>query len=290
MSRAVFAALLLGYLLILPGFSGALLDRPVEIKLGYVPHPQVLRLVSADHKLLTGEWLVVKVLYYFGGVLQKSFEHVIVRPEFANMYRTLQTSTRLDPYNMDPYYFAQAAFTWELGRVKEVNALLEYGIKHRSWDPWLHFYLGFNYAYFLKEYDKAAFYMQKAGEISGNSLFVNLAARYFYESEQTGLGLTFLDAMIAEAKDPAIRKTYELRRDALVAISSIEQAVEHYRRQHGRSPAELAELVNSNVLSDLPKDPYGGHFFLDERGRVRSSSKLAPSFSTEGVSDSQVIE
>ena len=46
------------------------------------------------------------------------------------MYKTLQTAAKFDPYNSDAYYFAQAAFTWEVGRAKEVNQMLDYGMKH----------------------------------------------------------------------------------------------------------------------------------------------------------------
>jgi len=71
------------------------------------------------------------------------------------MYNTLVTAVKLDPYNMDAYYFAQSAFTWEVGRVKEVNSVLEYGMKYRTWIGSC-FFVGFNEAYFLKNYAKAA--------------------------------------------------------------------------------------------------------------------------------------
>ena len=274
--RLLFAGLLCAYLLLLAPFTTALARRPVEIKLGYLPHPQVLRATMADQRLLTGEWLVVRVLFYYGTIMEKAMDGVVVvRPEFFNMYKTLQAATQLDPYNMDTYYFAQAAFTWELNRVQEVNDLLEYGLKFRGRDPWLHFYLGFNYAYFLKDYQKAAEHMRRAGELSGNPLFINLAARYFYESEQTSLGLSFLNAMIAGARDPAVKKTYELRRQALLAITVIERALADFKQKNGKAPESLEALVAGGLLDKIPGDPYGGSFYLDPAGKVRTTSKLA---------------
>jgi len=274
--RALFIFLLLGYGFFILPFTAFLANRPLEVKLGYLPHPQVLKILSADHGLLFAEMAVVKVLFYYGTVIGKFEENVIIRPEHANMYRTLQTATQLDPYNMDAYYFAQAAFTWELNRVSEVNSLLEHGVKYRTWDPWINFYLGFNYAYFLKDYGKAAGYLQRAGELAPeNALFTRLAARYYYESSQTPLGLTFLEAMIAEAKNEAVKKTYTTRRDALLAVLTIEKAQAVFASEIGRQPKNLQELILTDFLQQIPDDPYGGKFYLDEKKRVRTTSKLA---------------
>jgi hypothetical protein len=273
--RIVFGLLVVSLCAIMPPMAESMRQKPVEIKLGYLPNPQALKVMVADHAPLAAEYATVKVLFYFGTIVQKFTENVIIRPEFANMYRTLQTAVQLDPYNEDAYYFTQAAFTWELGRIKEVNQMLEYGMRFRTWDYWLPFYAGFNYAYFLKEYDRAATYMQRAAEISGNPLFTKLTARYFYESNQTAMGLSFLDTAIANTKDPALKKTYEYRRDALLAVARFEQAMQRFAREQGRPVKNLHELVTSGILDKMPEDPYGGEFYLDADGRIRSSSQFA---------------
>ncbi len=226
--RIVFGLLLIGLCLMIQPMAETMKQKPIEIKLGYLPHPQALKVLVADHGALIAEYATVKVLLYFGTIIEKFTENVIIRPEFLNMYRTLQTAVQLDPYNADPYYFTQAAFTWELGRIKEVNSMLEYGMRYRTWDYWLPFYVGFNYAYFLKDYEQAAMYMQRAAEISGNPLFTKLTARYFYESNQTTIGLAFLDTMIANATDPAVKRTYQYRKEALLAVVLLEQAMQEF--------------------------------------------------------------
>lgn len=266
--------LLLAYTFLILPFADLQRSRPVEVKLGYLPNAQILKAVSGDHRTTIAGMVVMRVLFYFGTVLQKLQEKVFVRPEFLNMYRTIQTLVSLDPYNMDTYYFAQAVFTWDLGRIHEVNGLLEEGMKHRTWDPSIPFYIGFNNAYFLKDYAAAAKYMQIAAERSGNQLYTQLAARFFYESQQSALGLAFLETMISTAKDKAVKHSYEMRRDALLAAQVIEQALKSYRKHFGVSPMKLEQLVDSGILSAVPTDPYGGTFFLDEEGRVRTTSKF----------------
>ncbi len=274
--RLLFFAFLGAYgVLILP-FTGFLTQRPVEVKLGYLPHPQLLKVLTADHGLLLAEMSVIKVLFYFGTIVEKFHDNIIIRPEHANMYRTLHTATQLDPYNMDAYYFAQAAFTWELNRVAEVNVLLLHGVKYRTWDPWINFYLGFNYAYFLNDYANAAKYLQRAGELAPeNALFTKLAARYYYESDQTEAGLAYLEAMIAGANDKAVKQTYQVRYDALHAVLTIEQAQSAFITKMDRQPESLEALVREGFLQEIPADPYGGTFYLDAYNRVRSTSKLA---------------
>lgn len=250
-------------------------NRPVAVKLGYVPSAEVLRVTVGDQKLLVAHAAVVKVLVYFGTLVEKVKNQVVLPPEYLNMYKTLQTAVKLDPYNSDSYYFSQAAFTWEVGRAKEVNLMLDYGMKYRTWDYTLPFYAGFNSAYFLKQYEPAARYMKKAAEISGHPLLANLTARYFYESNNSGLGIQFLEMMEKGAKDEKLRGLYHLRRTALQAAQEIQSAVNKFREQNGRQPVRIEELVEHGLLKKLPGDPYGGRFFLDDTGTVRTTSKFA---------------
>ena len=250
-------------------------QRAVVVKLGYLPPAEIVKSVVADHRHAFAGWMVLKVLFYYGETLGKFQENVVIRPEYYNMFKTLETAVKLDPYNMDAYYFIQSAFTWELGRVRDVNAVLDHGMKYRTWDWYLPYFAGFNEAYFLKNYARAGEYMRKAAEISGNPLFTGLASRYFYESGRNDLGLAFLDSMIAQARDPRVREVYQLRRRALLAVNAIEVAISSFRAKYGHSPRQLEELVSAGILLEFPVDPYGGKFYLDPQGKVRTTSKFA---------------
>ncbi len=275
-NRLLFVLLIAVYMYFIVPFASYLRNRPVAVKLGYVPSAEVLRLTVGDQKLLTAHATVVKVLVYFGTLVDKLNANKIVIPaEYLNMYKTLQTAVKLDPYNNDAYYFVQAAFTWEVGRAKEVNLMLDYGMKYRTWDYTLPFYAGFNSAYFLKQNEEAAHYMKKAAEISGDPLLTNLAARYFFESNKSDLGIKFLEMMEKGAKDDQTRKLYRLRRTALLAVSTIQAAVNQFKDLNGRLPERLEELLEHRFLTQLPEDPYGGQFYLDSLGTVRTTSKFA---------------
>ncbi|BAI80740.1 conserved hypothetical protein [Deferribacter desulfuricans SSM1] len=258
-----------------PYFKKDMQNRPLFEKLGYTPQGKFYKAILGEYRWFMGEYLSFKAIIYYGGKVEKVQQRRYNEVEYYNLYRTIETSILLNPYNEDAYYFAQAAFTWDIGRVNEVNRLLEYVMKYRTWDFKIPFFIGFNYAYFLKDYKKAAKYYKKASEISKSPLFTKLAARYFYEGGETELGIAYLKTMIKITRKESIRKSYEIRLRALEAIYQIEQAVKNYEKKFGKKPKTIEDLVKSQVLKKIPVDPYGGKFYLDKDGKVRTTSKLA---------------
>ncbi|MFZ2950171.1 MAG: hypothetical protein WA003_11850 [Desulfuromonadaceae bacterium] len=267
--------LMVAFGLVIVPFTHHMNNRPVAVKLGYMPHSIVLKLAFGDYKQLLAQHSVVRVLFYFGTLIDPDKRNIKDTPEFFHMFSTLQHAVRLDPYNMDAYYFTQAAFTWELRKIKEVNDMLDYGMEYRTWDAQLPFYAGMNAAYFLKDFSAASRYMKIAAERSGDPLYVNLTARYLYESGQTKVGLAFIKLMEKNILDPRIKQLYRMRREALHQVDLIEQALQRYRRDHAKLPAKLESLVEAGYLDEPPIDPYGGRFYLTPEGFVRSTSKFA---------------
>ena len=250
-------------------------NRPVALKLGFAPQSKLLKLFAGEHAATLAFRTVVQVMFYFGSFFEEDFNRLQQSPVYVDMYQHLKSAVELDPYNMDAYYFAQASFTWEVGQHVIVNKMLDYGMKYRTWDYHLPFYAGFNSAYFLKDYASAARYYKIAAERSGNSLFTKLASRYFHEAGENKLALDFLDVMIKGARDQKTRLIYEQRREALLAVQKINQSVALFKEKFHRSPNDLSEIIEKNFLTDFPADPYGGDFYLDDDGRVRSTSKFA---------------
>ena len=278
---------LCGYLLIVVPFASHLQNRPVQIKLGYVPEANVLKYLSADQRYLVADWTILKAILYFGELMEKARGKNVYasEPDYPGMFRVLQTGLRIDPYNADAYYFAQAVYTWDVGRYREVNNLLDYGMRYRTWDSQLPFFAGFNAAYFMKDYRAGALYLKRAAEIANEQQFATLAAKYFHEAGEDDLAVMFLDVMQKTARDENEKTLYAYRRSALVAAREIQRAVDAYRLRYGNPPERLDLLVSRGFLKAVPEDPYGGQFYLDEKGRVQSTSK----FSFAGARNSRNI-
>jgi len=278
----VFSIALLLFSIFMPFFAENLRNRPKYEKLGYMPKGKIYRAVLCEFRWFMGDYLTFKALIYYGSKTKKILKGQSVDVEYYNLYKTLETSVILNPYHEDTYYFAQAIFTWGLGRIKEVNSILKYVFKYRYWDYQLPFFLGFNYAYFLKDYVKAAEFFKKAAELSGVPFFATLSARYFYEGRRIELGIMFLRHMIKNTSKPDIKAFYERRLKALEAIYKLEKAIKIYQKKFGYIPASLNELVKMGILKKIPKDPYGGKFFIDKKGQVRTTSNLTPNWKKNG--------
>lgn len=271
----ILLPLLILYAAIIMPFTDAMKHKPFAEKLGYIPQAEALKFVAADQRELVAATLVIKVLTYFGSLVEPATNKMKIPPEYQNMYTTLFTSLKIDPYNLDAYYFAQAIFVWDIGRVRETDAMLEYGMKYRTWDWYLPFWAGFNNAYFLKDYEKAAKYYRRAAELTGNELYVNLTGRYLYQAGKTDLAISYLKTMLKSVTNETLKKSFETRLAAFQAVKTIERARDGYQRATGRLPSRIDELVASGYLFKKPKDPYGGTFYLENDGKVVSTSKFA---------------
>lgn len=272
---SAFVCLFLYGILIIP-FTNYMRNKPYVEKLGYVPSSvTALKSIAVDQKELLAASLVLKVLMYFGDLVEKANNKVIIPPDFMTMSRLLHCAVKLDPYNMDAYYFAQSFLTWDAKQFKLANDLLDYGMQYRTWDWYLPFFAGFNSAYFMQDYSKAAEYFKQAGDLSGHGLLKSLAGRYMQESGQTDLAIGYLSTMEKGENNPALKKNYQLRLTAFREARRIELARDGYKEIHGMMPTTVEQLVSAGLLYPTPKDPYGGQFYLDADGKVATTSKYA---------------
>lgn len=273
-ASSALAFLVLYVLLIIP-FTTYLKNKPFVEKLGYVPAVSVLKSIAVDQKELVGASLVLKVMMYFGGLMDKVENQIPVPPDYQSMSRLLHGAVKLDPYNMDAYYFAQSFLTWDVKQYKLANDLLDFGMTYRTWDWYLPFFAGFNSSYFLHDYKKAAEYYKRAGDLSGIDLHKNLAGRYMQESGQTDLAIVYLSTMAKGERNPAIKKSYLTRLAAFKEVRRIEVARDRFRELHGVMPVTIVQLIDAGFLVPVPTDPYGGKFYLEPDGKVATSSKFA---------------
>lgn len=266
----------LGLLLLIPSLL-SLTDRrkaaPPPERLGYQPSFEVSFFTSLEHRYLLSELLFYDAIFYYGSMVDRPEE----RPDYGMILKYVDSATRLNPYNIDAYYFGQAILTWDAGMVKDMNHILERGVKKRTWDFYPPFFIGFNNAFFLNDSHSAAQYMELASKLNPTIAFLpNLVGRLYYQANKTEQAIQYLKVVYRGTSNQAVRKGILARISVLEAILFLEDAVRKFERQTGQAPVKLSELVSARILKAIPPDPYGGSFYYDRSDRrVKTTSKMA---------------
>ena len=240
-------------------------------KLLLLPSKEMTKVVSFGNEILAAQLIFYNSIFFVGN-LERPPSLTILR----ELYHTLDTVTYLDPYNMDGYYFANGMLSWNPSLLEPLDTLLLRGMARRPWDWQLPFFYGFNQFYFLKKPKEAAAYFERAYQLNPKNTFLpTFIARLYYQADATEAAIAFLEEMIRTTENEKVKEFMLVRLKALQAVSLLEDAVKLYVDKYKTNPRSLEELVDRGVLKDIPFDPYGGKFYLDEKGRVRTTSKFA---------------
>lgn len=241
--------------------------------IGLVMPSAVAKIVALEFKGIFADIIFSRAMTYYGGKLLRDEE--TTEEEWDWIYKNMDLATDLDNYFLDPYYFGAVNLSWGADKVKEANALLEKAFKYRDWDWTIPFYLGFNHFYFLQDNEKASFYlMESAKRGTSGSLIPTLAARLAYQGRRTENGIIFLQEIIKKTDDDTVKKSYETRLNTLKGILFLERAVAVYQDRFKEQPERLDELIAKGVITAIPKDPYGGKFYIDKDGSIKTTSEM----------------
>jgi len=236
-----------------------------------LPSKEMTRVVSFGHEILTAQLIFYNSMFFVGSLDDPPTQNMV-----RELYHTLDTATYLDPYNIDAYYFAQGVLSWNPAQIEPLNSLLRRGMAHRTWDWYLPFFYGFNQFYFLKRPREAATYLKKAYELNpANAYLPTLIARLYYQADATEVATEFLEEMVRNTTNENLRKWLTLRLKAFRMVEFLEDGIAQYQERYGSQPPSLEALVEGGILKAIPPDPYGGKFYLDESGRVQTTSKFA---------------
>ena len=245
-----------------------------SIPAGYTIPSKFSRILALGNQGVLSDFLFLKIATFIGG--RSGSGELLNKNDWQFVIKSLDVVTDLDPYFVDPYVLAEGLLAWDAGMPEEANQLLIKGIKYRTWDWRLPFYIGFNYFYFLKDYEAASGFIMTASQLPGSPAYLaTLGARLAYYGGKSKTALFFLKEMLADTDDDILKKRLNMRLLALERAVLIEEALDKFKVQEGRAPKKLAELISTGYLIVLPPDPYGGKWGILKNGRVFSTSKFA---------------
>lgn len=228
-------------------------------------------------------------LYWMRAVIYFGRESMSTRPDkdFAQLFPLLDIVTSLDPRFIVAYRFG-AYFLSEPppdgpGRPDAAVALLERGLA-RNPERWeLPHDLGFVYYWHTGDLEKAAIWMARASTIPGAPFWLKSSAALMHTERGDRDSARQIWRQIGEsAGNDLLRRSAELRIaqfDAMDAIDVLNVMVWRYQARTGRIPATWRELIEAGVLRDVPLDPAGVAYEIDQLQqdvRVAAWSPLWP--------------
>jgi hypothetical protein len=248
-----------------------------------LPSLRALEALSLGYRSLAADYYWLRAISHFGDKRMNDFN-------YPNLAALMQRVLGLDPYFAAAYHFAGTALTLKGMDPGPSIELLEQGLKARPDDWQIPFLLGFNAYYFRGDLLTGARALAvaaknpKAPPIAGV-----LATRLAAEAQAPEIGLTLIESILPTIKDDKLRAEYESRRQLLeleTHLKYLNQAAVRYELANGRTPARLEDLLAPGLLTSLPSEPLGGHYYVDAEGRVRTtndSKRLRLSPTTRGV-------
>ena len=241
----------------------------------YLPDARLLRPLVLGYDNVLANVLWFRTISYFGS-------HYEGDRQYPWLARMCDLVTDLDPRAEHVYRFAGLILPWEANDLDEGIRLLEKGVRNLPESWLLHYYLGMTHYFFRNDADAAAEYLSKAARLPGAPpLVTRVAALMSGRRANAGTSIQFLRELLKNADSDQMREvlTRSLEDAEFRATASmLQNVVDAYRKQVGSIPPNMDALFERGIMrGELPKDPYGGRWEVDQStGRLRSSTGRVP--------------
>ena len=236
-----------------------------------LPQGEFLRVASMGYQHVVADLLWLQTI-------QAMAEKKVSEESGHWIYHALDVVTTLDPRFVLAYQAGAIALCTMVVLPDESNALLEKGIRNNPQEWMLPFLLGINYYFEFHNDAKAAEYIAQAARLprapENLALF---AARLYASAREPQEAITFLTHMYEQTTDENVKRVLDQRlREVLLErdIQLLETAVGQYAWRNARPPNRLEELVASGLISELPREPFGGTYVYDQQTRTVTSSVM----------------
>jgi hypothetical protein len=241
-------------------------SRPYDVL--HVPNGAAARIVALGHRTFLSDLYWLQTVQYIG-------EPKADQRGWDKLYPLVDLVTDLDPRHGYAYQTAGVVLS-AAGRLAQSNQILEKGMVKGPPLWTLPYYLSFNHWFYMGDYAAGAEYARVAAKRPGAS--VNVARLALSLSSKSGSpedAIAMIQEMRANVKDEVSASALDeqlklaiVERDA----QALERAIARFVNERGRRPANVEDLLRVGYVQELPKDPFGGKYVLDDDGKVRSSA------------------
>ncbi len=243
-------------------------------KLLYLPPAKYAQTLAMGYDALWADLTWIRLLQYFGG-------HYLTDKKYPQVERIFDVIFELDPYFKDAYLFASMIFSEEVKKPKTAIKYLEKGMKYLSSDWRLPFEAGFVCMENLKDYDKAKEFFSIATTKPGCPSYVERMIPYLEsEAGRYMVALKYYEEALKKAQKRNDQISAEICKNKIkdtlykYHLKILQDAIIEYKAKYGKNPDNLNDLVKVGILKSIPKDPYGGYYYIKPNGWPDSSKKM----------------
>ncbi|GEL71764.1 ABC transporter [Myxococcus virescens] len=250
--------------------------KPLRTKDGPVlPRRELLQILGAAQSPLLADFYWIQAIQQVGRANTDT--------EYRDVFFYADFATDLDPKFRYVYEFGAIATPFNLGREQWVNTdlssrLLVKGLAQFPDDRRFLFQLAYNKMTYERDYQGAAELLTRLSRFPDIPRYVaHLATRLYAQAGSFDTGLQMAEMLRDSAEDDESRAFYEHRIKEILrerVLTQIDDAISAFQRDRGELPKTVPALVRSGYLRAMPEDPLEGQFFIDRRGRARSTSGL----------------
>ena len=270
MSQRVLSIIAIVLLSLILRLSSILEKQTAFIKdytLRFAPSPKVVKALSMGQEPLIADLFFTRTAIHLGENYNT--------PEKINLdwlYANLDIVTTLDPDFRAAYFYGGMVIPLEKEEVKRAIIFLEEGRKRSPLDWHIPFWLGCNYYYELRDYSTAAEYFAQAAKLPSSPGYLKaVEAMIYYRADQPHTALAILGALDASVEKEEEKKLIEKKITWLKKIIELEERIKRFKERFARLPSNLEEIALFGLLKEIPEDPFGRGFYLDEsNGHVKS--------------------
>lgn len=236
----------------------------------YLPSGKALNLLSLGYKNVLADILWFKTINYFG-------RHFRSDQKYIWLGHMCDLVTDLDPRAPGIAEFCAAMLSWEAEDPARAVKILTKAIDSRPPEYFTLYLRGFTALHFLNDLESAKKDFVAASNFPDADITVKrLAASATVLSGDPRTAITLILDLLRRATDGAQKRALEARLlDARYELDlrNIDQAAAVFFAQYQRNPGDISDLVQSGIIKSLPKDPFGGSYYLRaEDGKAASTS------------------
>lgn len=240
----------------------------------YMPSEKVLNHCTAGMNSVVADWLWIKCVKY-------TARHLRGDHDFQWLNHMTNLITRLDPYFVPVYRYGGIFLAMLKADDDAGIALLQRGMEKNPFAWELPNEIAMTYLINRADHPDSA---QQAARYLGMAVatgrapahVVELASRLQEKHDmadvEKGMWVSLLKSEDTLLRDMAERKLQEVA--LREACAEMDKAVAAYTSKTGRPVTSMEEMVSAGLLAQIPVDPLGGKFFVDQRGKVQNTTVL----------------